>query len=257
MPAEENNLGAQFREVFALADEIARQDALAELLERVAEGKADLADGVAELISGLKQEKSRRVLAVAWHRLAQIPVHPQLLALASAELEHPDCMRRLYALHYLSTVVPEERTQLFDKMSKDADPNVLFEAGQTILPVNRRLALEAWDRAMDNAPYTLASEILPVWIGQYADPEYIAVLRAKAQRPFDQLSRIALWQAEKWHSLDYLDAAGPVPPGPGYVIRCPKCKNELGIREGHVGERARCHHCQHEFPIPPDQNAQQ
>jgi hypothetical protein len=104
---------------------------------------------------------------------------------------------------------------------------------------------------MNNAPQGLADEVLPSLIGQYADRDFIEELRRKGQRPYDELSRIALWQANMWNSVDYLDAKEAVGVGPGYFIQCPHCNAELGVRDGHEGERARCHRCGQEFTIPP------
>ena len=170
---------------------------------------------------------------------------------ARAELENPEGDRRAFALHYLSNAFPKERERLFEKMSKDTDSLVLLHAGEAILPVNPQRAVKTWFKAMDDAPQGLGNEVLPALIGQYADDAFVEELRRIVSgNPMEELAAMALWHAEIWRSLEYLDAEDPVEQGTGYMFACPSCKKYVGARDGHAGEKGRCLKCQHEFQIP-------
>jgi hypothetical protein len=232
-----------------LKDPVVRENVLLELVGLVDLSHDSIAPEIDILIDGIRQETSNKILAVLWDRLAKFP-QARLRAFAESELTAPDGLRRLWAVQYLGRAFPTETRPLYERMANDPDPFVLHELGNVIVASDRRAALELWDKAMTDAPQGLANEVLPALIGQYADAEFIERLRENAQKPYDELSRMALWQANKWNSVDYLNPKKTVEPGRGYWVPCPHCGNELGIRDGHEGERARCKPCGQEFAIP-------
>ena len=235
---------------FRLGEENARADWLLELIGKMNLAAQEPSPALEALIDGLRKERSSKVLALVWGRLAREP-HQVVHAFAEQELAGDDPLHRPYAISYLGRAYPVERKPLFDRVSKESDPSILFEAGFLVADDNPRLAVETWYRAMDHAPMGMADEVLPMLIGQYADDEFVERLRQDARNPLEHLARIALGQAEMWHAIDYLDAAKPLRRGRGYVIPCPLCGTTIGIYNGHAGERARCRTCNGEFIIPP------
>ena len=249
---KQTGISSKIRSAFRLKDEHARNEALLEILDFVQAGKEDIKNGIEELILGLSREKSTLVLSSFWYKLSKLGPQIELKAFAEKELDNPDADHRRQALFYLSEVYKEDRERLFKKMKNDLDPWVLYEAGYTILNINPKLAVNLWLDLQRDAPVVLADEVLPSCIGQYADEEVINRLKAIVSKdPNDYLTLWDLRAAETWNSIDYLDSKLPVDVGEGYLIHCPNCHSPLGIRLGHVGERARCRLCKHEFIIPP------
>jgi hypothetical protein len=198
MPSDKSDIGSRFRTAFNLRDEIAREEAILELLELATSGNLDLNLGIDDLIAGLQQEESSSVLSSVWHRLAALGPIDRLHACANSELVSPQESHRRWALVYLAATYPEGRRELYEKMVDDHDPYVLTELGEAILPLDRRTAVEVWLRAMYTAPIGLADETLPPLIAQYADDEAIAELEQHiSDNPDDQLTGLVLWQAYK------------------------------------------------------------
>jgi hypothetical protein len=242
---------SRLQSAFRLRDEDAREEALLEILDLVQAGEEEIQNGIDELIFGLGRERSTLVLSSVWYKLSQLGPQKELKTFAEKELDSPNADHRRHALSYLSAVYKEDGEILFKKMEKDSDPWVLYEAGYTILNLNPRLAVDLWLQAQRIAPVVLADEVLPNYIGQYADEDVIDRLKIIISKdPNDHLTLLDLRVAETWNSIDYLDSKSPVSVGEGYIINCPNCNSLLGIRDGHVGERARCRLCKHEFVIP-------
>lgn len=246
-----NDLISLLKKAFTLTDKFARMEAISEIFDLIIQGKLDIQNGMDELLNGLKYETSEEILNLIWYRLSQIPPNKEIIKFAEEELKSHNPRRREFSLRYLYTVLPEKREILYHLMSKDPDPWVKYEAGHAILPLDPRKAVEIWLRALPMAPLVLADEILPIDIGQYIDDEMLENLEEISKKsPEDQLIRLCIWEGTKWRRIDYLDVKEPPGVGSGYFIRCKNCKCEIGIRDGHVGEHARCRLCQHEFIIP-------
>jgi hypothetical protein len=235
---------------FRLGDEHARADWLLELIDKLGLAAPEPSPALDALLAGLRNERSSRVLATAWGRLAREP-HPVVRAFADRQVDDADSVHRPYAISYIGRAYPADRRALFNRVSRESDPSILFEAGFLIADEDPRLAVETWYRAMDHAPMGMADEVLPMLIGQYADEAFVEKLRQDAKNPLDHLARLALGQAEMWNAIEYLDAREPVRRGRGYVVPCPLCGTTIGIYNGHEGERARCKTCNGEFIIPP------
>lgn len=251
MKLQKNNIRFQIQKAFSILDENARIEALGEILDQIEKREVNLDEGINEIILGMKKESKMSVLSYLWDHLKKFPSINEIRNFAEKELNSENPSRRRYALIYLAQTHPEEREKLYIKMSKDLDSMVLFEVGKIILPLNPKLALETWLKAFAGAPHALAEEILPLWIGQYADEDFTNYLKQLLeQNPNYTPLELTLWFVERWNSIEYLDAKEPVKRGEGYFITCPNCEEDLGVREGHVGERARCRLCQHEFIIP-------
>jgi hypothetical protein len=245
------DLNEKFKNAFLTPGERAREEAVLELLDEVDQGVGNLEEAAPALVQGLGAEASHRVLSSIWGRLARMNESRSLVAFARDELESRDGERRSFGVHYLANVRPQDSEALFQKMSGDPDGSVLFEVGKAILPKDPRAAVETWYKAMDRAGQGLANEVLPSWIGQYADDAFVGVLRGAVQsNPRDDLAQLALWHADMWRMLEYLNASGPVASGSGYIFSCPNCKTYLAARDGHSGEEGRCLKCRHEFLIP-------
>jgi hypothetical protein len=240
----------RIRRAFATPNEHARRKALLELLVDMQPARQTTGPEIDALVEGMRHEESSLVLSSIWGYFSRHP-HDTITRYATEELTSADETRRSYAVYYLGHALPEERRKLFDRMESDADPLVLYEVGRLLMDEDPRAAVEVWRRAMYDAETGLADETLAPLVGQYADDEVIAELKRDAARPYDELARVALWQASKWRSVDYLDAKGPVPPGAGYCFNCPNCSRTVCVRAGHEGERARCHECGTVFTIPP------
>ena len=240
----------RIRRTFALSHEQSRRNALLELLVEMQPARQATGPEIDALVEGMRHEESSLVLSVIWGYFVRHP-NDAISGFATQELSAADGLRRSYAVHYLGHSIPEGRLKLFDRMKSDSDPQVLYEVGRLVMDEDPRSAVAVWRRAMYDAPYGLADETIAPMVGQYADDETLAELERDAQRPHDELARIALWQASKWRSVDYLDLTKPVPPGRGYCFACPNCAKTVCVRAGHEGERARCHLCGQGFTIPP------
>jgi hypothetical protein len=251
MQLNHKNLSLKIKSAFKLKSEEARYEALLEILNQIKKKGMNIKDVISELISGLSKEQSSLVLSGIWYELSRFGPEEELKAFAEKELDNPNPDHRQYALMYIAQTYKEEKERLFEKMRKDTDPWVLYETGYAILDVNPKAAVNLWLETQRFAPVELATEVLPQCIGKYADEDIINQLRKIASLdPNDHLTLWNLREAETWHSVDYIEAKLPVKIGKGYIINCPNCNEYLGIREGHVGERARCRLCQHEFIIP-------
>lgn len=242
-------LKKRLKEAFDLQAPASRLEATAELIRQMDLSAGSEAPEIDTLIDGLHRERDSMVLATIWGRLSRFP-NPRLRAFAESELDNPAGEKRKFAVQYLGRAYPAEWQTLYRRMANDRDSFVLHELGQAIVEHDRRAAVELWFKAMDDAPQGLANEILPFLVGKYADAAFIAKLRERAQNPYDDLARIALWQAEQWNSVDYLQSKQVVEPGSGYLIQCPNCGKGIVIRDGHAGERGRCRLCRQDFVIP-------
>lgn len=234
---------------FAVADDAARRETLLELLGSIDAGPDTTGPEIDALVEGIRREHSDLVLSAVWGRLAGHP-NPRFRELANQLLASGDSVHRTYAVYYLGQAYPEERRELFERLENDSDPFVLHQLGLMVVEQDPRAAVEVWMRAMYDAPPGLGDETLAYLVGQYANEEVVQGLREATMNPNDGLAQIALWQAEAWNNLEYLDAGGAVEVGPGYGINCPACGRGLGIRAGHEGERGRCGYCETVFTVP-------
>ena len=193
MQSKKDSIKIKIRSAFSLHDQNAKIEAIREILDLIETKEADMKDIVDDMITGIKQEKSSYVLSFIWTKLATMTPDEKIKSFAEQELDNSSPEHRRFALAYLATVYPEESRRLYEKMQKDNNAFVLFEAGKAILPIDQKLALNLWFSIIGISPHVLGDEIIPEYIAQYADAEFISYLeRLYEENPDDKITEMVL-----------------------------------------------------------------
>jgi hypothetical protein len=183
----------KIRSAFSLHDQNAKIEAIRELLDLIDAREADMKDCVDEIIAGIEKEINSGVLSFIWTKLATMAPDEKIRSFAEQELDNSSPENRRFALAYLATVYPEESRRLYEKMQKDNNAFVLFEAGKAILPIDQKLALNLWFSIIGISPHVLGDEIIPEYIAQYADAEFISYLeKLYEENPNDKITEMVL-----------------------------------------------------------------
>ncbi len=193
MQSKKDSMKIKIRSAFSLHDQNAKIEAIRELLDLIDAREADMKDCVDEIIAGIEKEINSGVLSFIWTKLATMAPDEKIRSFAEQELDNSSPENRRFALAYLATVYPEESRRLYEKMQKDNNAFVLFEAGKAILPIDQKLALNLWFSIIGISPHVLGDEIIPEYIAQYADAEFISYLeKLYEENPNDKITEMVL-----------------------------------------------------------------
>lgn len=238
------------RDILESTDEDSKLDLLDSAYAEARSGSLDVDAHVEELLDALRTERSEDTVSRLWLLLSLSSPNPAVLTLAEKALADGRAFGRDAAAEYVLRRYPDRRQQLMS-LARDRDPAVAYFAGVAMLPDDPAAAVRLWLALLEtNAPAGLAESLIET-IGEHGDLALADTLleRDKAEGGGTVWGQI-VGRIRHWHNVDYAERDRIEEGRSGYWLNCPACGRLLGVRSGHVGERARCRLCGTEFTIP-------